>query len=108
MVMTNEIKQHRIKIKVQILEQVENYGYKGTLIEYSGKVNGETEERTGKVGRLFNILKSTSFGRKEIPKEIKTQVYEKVVRPSLIYGSESWTLNERNRSKAKAMEMRFL
>ena len=53
------------------------------------------------------MLKSTFFGRKEIPKEIKTQVYQKVVRPSLIYESESWALSERNKSKVKAMEMRF-
>ena len=54
------------------------------------------------------MLKSTLFGRKEIPTKIKTQVYEKVVRPSLISGrSESWTLNKRNKNKVKAMEMRF-
>ena len=54
------------------------------------------------------MLKSTFFGRKEIPEEIKTQVYQKVVRPSLIYGSESRTLSERNKNKVKAMEMKFL
>ena len=54
------------------------------------------------------MLKSTSFRRKEIPKEIKTRVYQKVVRPSLIYGSESWMLSEMNYSKVKEMEMRFL
>ena len=56
-----------------------------------------------KVGRLFDVLKSTLFGTKEIPKEIKTQIYQKAERPSLIYGSKSW-----NKRKVKAMEMRFL
>ena len=36
------------------------------------------------------------------------QVYHKVVRPSLIYGSETWTLSDKNKSKVKAKEMRFL
>ena len=60
------------------------------------------------MGRLFNMLKSTFYGRKEIPKEIKTQMYRQVVRSSLINGSELWTLNERNKSKVKAMEIRFI
>ena len=37
----------------------------GTLIEYSGKVNEEISEGTGKVGRLLIMLKSTFFGRKK-------------------------------------------
>ena len=66
---------NKIKIKEQLLEQVKGYRYLGTLIEYNGKVNEEILERTGKVGRLFNILKSTFFRKKKIRKEIKTQVY---------------------------------
>ena len=66
--------EHKIKIKEQLLEQVKSYRDLGTLIECNGKVNEEISERTGKVGRLFNILKSTFFGKKEIPEEIKTQL----------------------------------
>ena len=52
--------------------------------------------------------KERLFGKKEISKEIKTQVYQKILRLSLIYGSEPWMLSKRNKSKVKAMEMRFL
>ena len=107
MIIAKEIKEHKIKIKGQLLKQVQSYRHLGTPIEYNDKVNEEISERTGKVGRLFNMIKSTFFGRKEIAKEIKTQVYQKV-RPSPIYGSESWTLSERNKRKVKATEMRFL
>jgi hypothetical protein len=41
-----------------------------------------------------------------VQKEINTQVYQKVVRASLVYGSESWTLTKNN--KNKIAEMRFL
>jgi hypothetical protein len=34
-----------------------------------------------------------------VPKEIKTQAYQKVVRPSIVYGSESWTLTKNNKTK---------
>ena len=41
MIIANEIKEHEIKIKVQLLEQIKSYRYLGTLIEYNGKVNEE-------------------------------------------------------------------
>ena len=56
------------------------------------------------MGRLFNVPKSTFFGKKQIHKEIKSQVHQKVVTPSLMHGSKSWALSERNKSKVKAME----
>lgn len=80
----------------------------GTIIENNGKIEKEISERIGKVGTLYNYLRNPFFGKKEIPKEIKTQVYQKVIRPSLTYGSESWVLTKRNKSRIKAAEMRFL
>ena len=35
-------------------------------------------------------------------------MYQKIVKPLLIHGRESWTLNERNKSEVKAMETGFL
>ena len=77
-IVANEIQEYKIKIKEQLFEQVKRYLRK--LIEYNDKVNKEISERTENVERLFNMIKSAFFGRKEIPKEIKTQVYQKVVR----------------------------
>ena len=36
MIIANEIKIHKIKIKTELLEQVKSYRYLGTLIEYNG------------------------------------------------------------------------
>lgn len=38
----------------------------------------------------------------------KTEACKKVVRPLLIYGKESWTIIDRNRSKIIATVMGFL
>ena len=78
MITAFEIKEHKIKIKGQLLEQVKSYRYLGTLIECNDEVNEKISERTGKMGRLFNMLQSTFFGRKKITKQIKTQVYQKL------------------------------
>ena len=76
MIIANEIKEHKIKIKGQLSEQIKSYRYMGTLIKYNGKVNEEISERTGKVGRLFNMLKSTFFWGVE---ELNIVPIEKVI-----------------------------
>ena len=78
-IITNEIKEHKIKIKGQLLEQVKSYRYLETLIiEYSGKVNEEISERTGTVGRLFDVLKYTFFGKKKSIRKLKRMYTKKL------------------------------
>jgi hypothetical protein len=57
----------------------------GTIIEESGKMDKEINQKIVKAGTLYNSLRTTFLGKKEVPKEIKTQVYQKVVRPSVVY-----------------------
>ena len=76
------------------------------VIEENGKIN----ERMGRSGNLFNIMKTTFSGKREIPKKIKTEVVKRVVRPTITYSysSETWALSRRPKSRINAMEMRFL
>ncbi len=46
--------------------------------------------------------------RKELSKATKLRVINAMVVPTLLYGSETWTLQKRHRSKIQAMEMRYL
>ena len=45
---------------------------------------------------------------KELSKATKLRVIYAMVVPTLLYGSETWTLQRRHRSKIQAMEMRYL
>lgn len=108
MIISTQHQTHEIHLEEKIIEQVKCYNYLGTTIEDTGKLDREINERTGKVGRLFNAMRTTFLGKREIPKNIKVEVVKKVVIPTLIYGSESWTLTDRNMSRVNATEMRFL
>lgn len=46
--------------------------------------------------RIFNSLKTTFFGKKQILKSKKAEVVNKVVTPTLIYDSESWTTTNKD------------
>lgn len=52
------------------------------------------------------MLKNAFFGRKDILKELKTEIDKTVVKPSLIYDSASWTVTETHKSRITALEMR--
>ena len=45
---------------------------------------------------------------KEIPRDVKMCIYTTVLRPVLIYGSETWTLTTKLKRKIQATEMRVL
>lgn len=62
----------------------------------------------GNYRSAFNKLKTAFLGKREVSKEIKAEVVKKVVRSTIIYSSESWTLTKKQESQINAMEMRFL
>jgi hypothetical protein len=100
--------QHKLKVDNTELEQVESYKYLGVIINKTGNLEAEILERTGKTGKLFNAIRTTFLGNKEIPKEVKVEVVKKVALPILTYASETWTTTENIRSKVRSLEMRFL
>lgn len=54
----------------------------------------------GKTGRTFNAMRNTILGKREILKEVKTEVLNKMMRPTILY--------DRNMNSINAVEMRIL
>ena len=57
---------------------------------------------------MVGALRRQVIERKELSKATKLRVINAMVVPTLLYGSETWTLQKRHRSKIQAMEMRYL
>lgn len=108
MVIAAEEIRHSITIEGQEIEQVDTFKYLGAYISSNGNLEEEINERTAAVGRTFNAIKTTFLGKSEIPTKVKTEVVKKVVFPALVYSSESWVLSNKQKSKLRSMEMRFL
>lgn len=108
MIISSGNKVHSIQINGQEIEQVDSYKYLGSIIESNGRIDKEINERMGKAGRIYNTMKTTFLGKREIPKNIKIEVIKKVVRPTILYSSESWTLSGKQKTRINAIEMRFL
>lgn len=108
MIVSKERKQHNIKINEEKIEQVARFKYLGSIFTEDGKIDEEISERAGAAGRLFNSIKTDFLNKKEIPSDVKVEVFKKVAVPTLTYASESWTTTEMHRSKIRSAEMRFL
>ena len=97
-----------LKINGKNIEQVETFKYLGVLINRTGTDELEIQKRLHSTSKLYFILKNTIIGKKEISHKTKITVYKTIYRPTLMFGSESWTLNESQKSRIQAMEMRYL
>lgn len=71
----------------QELDLVSSYNYLGTIIEEPGKIDKEISDKILRAERLLKSLRNTFLEMKERNKN--TSIYQKVVRRTIIYGSES-------------------
>ncbi len=81
--------------------------YKGRNMCKHGGTEGETRERAlqGRkvVGSLGRIMKGRS-----VSMEVKRDLRNTVIVPTLTYASETWACNESQRSRVQAVEMSYL
>lgn len=93
MIIGRSEKTHKIRINKEIVEQVRQFKYFGVVKSNEGNVKDKINKRLRKTERLYNVIKTNCLGKKEIPKEVKAGVVSRVVKPTLTFGSESWTLD---------------
>lgn len=109
MVITNN-KERRISIKIknQTVEQVDNVKYLGAIIDKTGKIEEEINNRIATTAKLFYGINRGFINKKEISNKTKLTVYKTVYLPTLLYGSETWVLTEKQHKKIQVQEMKYL
>ena len=66
--------------------------YLGSTLSKSAIIDDEVTLRTSRAWAAFGRLRSSIWERRGITMKTKLKVYRAVVLPSLLYGSESWTV----------------
>ncbi len=89
------------------MEEVNDFRYLGSVMGKHGDTEGETRERAlqgrkvvGSLGRIMN-------GR-NVSMEVKRDLINTVIIPTLTYASETWAWNISQRSRVQAVEMSYL
>ena len=96
-----------IEIEGKILNQVDNFKYLGAFITSDGRCTTEIKSRIGQAKAAFNKMKSI-LCNKSLSMNVRNRVLKCYIEPVLLYGSESWNINEQIRKNLEATEMWFL
>lgn len=94
----------RLFINQAAIERVEHYNYLGTIIDEEWSNAPEIKSRIGKARSTFNRM-SALFKSHNLTLETKVRLLRCYVFSVLLYGAESWTLNETTTKKLNAFEM---
>ena len=99
------IPREKIVINNKIIEHVTKFIYLGShLSQYNNQKY--ISRNLIKYNRLSGTLKR-NFG-KQMRKETQLRFHNIVSKPVHLYGSECWTLRQRDKSRIKILQMRFL
>ena len=89
------------------LNQTDKFSYLGVLFDEENRqileISNRIQKYNANVNILYPILKD-----KNVPVKAKIIIFTTILRPILIYGSETWTLTTRTSSQIQAAEMRVL
>ena len=91
----------------EALEEVNQFKYLGSVIAANSGVEANVHHRVNEeckvLGALKGVMKNSGLGM-----NVKKVLYEKVVVPTIMYGSESWGMKVTERQKLDVFEMKCL
>lgn len=98
-----------INLSNETIERVERFTYLGSIFT-SQKVSciDDIVSRIGKSSSAFGRLKKQLFARKDISVKTKMRVFNSVIIPILLYGSESWTVKTEDIRQLEVIQMYWL
>ena len=99
--------QYDIMMEQEKIGQVAHYKYLGANINNRNIQEVEINERIAKYNRnvaiLYPLLRDMF-----VPRECKVTIFNTILKPVIMYGSEAWSLTTKTESKLQAAEMRVL
>ena len=97
-----------IEMRGERVERVEEFVYLGSLITNTGTVHKEIERRLQLGQYRFNELKKPIFDQETISRETKVNIYEAIVLPTILYGSETWTCTDKEYNRLNTVNNKML
>lgn len=88
-------------------EQVSRFTYLGSLVTENNVMAEEIKERIACGNRCYFSLQGV-FKSKNISRTTKTKIYKTLVRPVLMYGSETWTMTQMEEEWLRRWERKIL
>ena len=89
------------------LPTVQSFKYLGSTIDRGGGARKDVENRVTKAWSKWRELSGVICDKK-IPTKLKLLVYQTVIRPTLLYGCETWPMSVKDEKRMATTEMRMV
>ena len=86
------------------LPTVQSFKYLGSTIDRGGGASKDVDKRVTKAWSKWRELSGVICDKK-IPTKLKLLIYQTVIRPTLLYGCESWPMSVRDEKRMATTEM---
>ena len=88
-------------------EQVNSFKYLGAMVSTDNSVEEEIKERIAAGNRAYHVHKKL-FTSKLKSRNVKLQLYNTLIRPTVTYASETWVLKESMINKPMIFERKIM
>ena len=95
-------------IEGQALEEVDSFSYLGSTLGQTARVDKEVAIRLEKAGTVYQMWRRKVFGSRNLGKATKLHAFQSLVVSVLLYGAETWPVNQQNITRLKIFQMRCL
>ena len=96
-----------VTLNGEMLEEVDEFKYLGAVVAANGGVEADVRNRVNEgckaLGAMKGVMKCRGLGM-----NVKRVLYEKVIVPTVMYGSELWGMKVSERQRLNVFEMRCL
>uniref|UniRef100_A0A8C6P9E0 Reverse transcriptase domain-containing protein n=1 Tax=Nothobranchius furzeri TaxID=105023 RepID=A0A8C6P9E0_NOTFU len=97
-----------LRVRDEVLPQVEEFKYLGFLFTSEGKLQCEIDRWTGAASTVMWELYRSVVVKRELSQKENLSIYRSIYVPTLNYGHGLWIVTERTRLQIQAAEMSFL
>ena len=96
-----------IMLNGERMEVVNSFKYLGSCFSSEGGVTEDVNMRVGEGLRTFGAMKKM-WNSRSVSMNVKRELYERIVVPTVMYGSETWGMKLGDRKKLNVAEMKCL
>lgn len=98
---------HNGRLKGQLINKVKKFIYLGPVVQKNGIIVWRMPIKLD-VALRWQKAPGGVLCYKKVPLKVKRMLYKTVVRPTMVYGSECWAINKKEKLKIKVGKMRIL
>ena len=96
-----------METEVVNLPTVQSFKYLGSMIDRRGGASKDVENRVAKAWSKWRELSGVICDKK-VPTKLKILIYQTVIRPTLLYGCETWPMSVKDERRMATTEMRMV